>query len=88
MKFEVKTDNKNYSNSFLNVFKVASILGLIFIFSDVAIKLGLVSRNYQIQYNCRLLAVSKSKSDFKKLSRLSNLKSKQEIWELCKEFIK
>ncbi len=88
MKFEVKTDNENYSNSFLNVFRVASILGLIIIFSDFTLKLGTISRNYQIQYNCRLLAVSKSKSYFKKLSRLSNLKSKQVIWELCKEFIK
>ena len=32
--------------------------------------------------------VEKSKPNFKKLSRLSNLKSKQRIWEFCREFVK
>jgi len=63
-------------------------LTLIIILSDVALKLGIISRNHKIEYNCRLLSVEKSKPHFKKLSRLSNLKSKQQIWEFCREFIK
>jgi len=58
------------------------------ILCDVAIKLGIISRNHKIEYNCRLLSVEKSKPNFKKLSRLSNLKSKQLIWEFSREVIK
>ena len=88
MKFELKTENENYSKSFSHVFKTIFIFALIVIFCDVAIKLGIISRHYQIHYNCKLLSVDKSKSIFKKLSRLSNLKSKQKIWEFCREVTK
>jgi len=88
MKFELKTENENYSKSFSQFFGIAFFLTLIFVLCDVAIKLGVISRNQRIEYNCRLLSVEKSKSHFKKLSRLSNLKSKQQIWEFCREVIK
>ena len=88
MKFEVKTENEDYSKSFSHAFRVVFILAIIIIFCDVALKLGIVSRHYQIDHNCRLLSVDKSKSTFKKLSRLSNLKSKQRIWEFCREVVK
>ena len=83
MKFELKTENDNYSKSILKFFGIFFFLTLIIILSDVALKLGTISRNHKIEYNCRLLSVEKSKSHFKKLSRLSNLKSKQQIWEFC-----
>ena len=88
MKFELKTENNNYSKSFSFVFKSFFILALIIIVCDIALKLGKISRHYQINDNCRLLSVEKSSSNFEKLSRLSNLKSKQKIWEFCTEFIK
>ena len=88
MKFELKTENENYSKSFSKFFVIVFFLNLIIILCDVAFKLGIISRNHQIEYNCRLLTVEKSKSQFKKLSRLSNLKSKQQIWEFCREVIK
>ena len=88
MKFELKTENENYSKSFLQFFVIIFFLTLIIILSDVALKLGIISRNHQIDYNCRLLSVEKSKPQFKKLSRISNLKSKQKIWEFCREVIK
>ena len=88
MKFELKTENENYSKSFLQFFGTIFFLSLIIILCDVALKLGIISRNYEIEYNCRLLTVEKSKAHFKKLSRLSNLKSKQQIWEFCREVIK
>ena len=88
MKFELKTENENYSKSFLQFFVIIFFVTLIIILCDVALKLGIISRNHKIEYNCRLLSVEKSKPHFKKLSRLSNLKSKQQIWEFCREVIK
>ena len=88
MKFELKTENENYSKSLSQFFGVVFIITLIIIFCDVALKVGIISRNHQIDYNCRLLSVEKSKPHFQKLSRISNLKSKQQIWEFCREVIK
>jgi flagellar biosynthesis protein FlhB len=88
MKFELKTENENYSKSISQFFSIVFFLTLIIILCDVALKLGILSRNHNIEYNCRLLSVEKSKPHFKKLSRLSNLKSKQQIWEFCREVIK
>ena len=88
MKFELKTENENHSKSFLNVLRTFFILSLIIVLCDVALKLRVISRNYQIDFNCRLLSVEKSASNFKKLSRLSNIKNKQRIWEFCREIIK
>ena len=86
MKFELKTEKENHSKSFLQFFGIFFFLTLIIILCDVALKLGIISRNHKIEYNCRLLSVEKSKPHFKKLSRLSNLKSKQLIWKFCSEF--
>ena len=88
MKFELKTENENYSKSISYFIGLVFIISLIIIFGDVAIKLGIISRHYQIEYNCRLLSFEKSTTNFKKLSMLSNLKSKQRIWELCREVVK
>ena len=88
MKFELKTEKENYSKPFLQFFGIFFFLTLIIILCDVALKLGIISKNYKIEYSCRLLSVEKSKSHFKKLSSLSNLKSKQQIWEFCSEVIK
>ena len=88
MKFELKTEKENYSKSFSQFFGIVFSLTLIIILCDVALKLGVISRNQRIEYNCMLLSVEKSKSYFKKLSRLSNLKSKQQIWEFCREVVK
>ena len=88
MKFELKTENENYSKSISYFFGLVFIITLLIILGDISIKLGIISRNYQIEYNCKLLSFEKSKTNFKKLSILSNLKSKQRIWELCKEVVK
>ena len=88
MKFELKTEKENYSKSFLQFFSIFFFLTLIIILCDVALKLGIISRNHKIEYNCRLLSVQKSTINFKKLSKISNLKSKQRIWEFCKEVVK
>ena len=88
MKFELKTEKENNSKLFSQFFGIVFSLTLIIILCDVALNLGIISRNHKIEYNCRLLSFEKSKLHFKKLSRLSNLKSKQQIWEFCSEVIK
>jgi len=88
MKFELKTEKENYSKSVLQFFGIVFFLTLIIILFDVALRLQIISRNHKIEYNCRLLSVEKSKPHFKKLSRLTNLKSKQKLWEFCNEVIK
>jgi len=88
MKFELKTEKENFSKSFLQFFGIFFFLTLIITLFDVALKLGTISKNHKIEYNCRLLSVEKSRPHFKKLSRLTNLKSKQQIWEFCREAIK
>ena len=88
MKFEFKTENEYYSKSFSQFFGIVFFLTLIIILCDVALKLGIISRNHKIEYNCGLLSDEKSQTNFKKLSRLSNLKSKQQLWEFCREGIK
>ena len=87
MKFELKTENDNYSKSISKFFGIFFFLTLIIILCDVALKLGIISRNHKIEYNCKLLSIEKSKSNFKKLSKLSKLKSKQRIWEFCRVVI-
>ena len=88
MKFELKTENDYYLKSFSYFFCIVFIFALIIILCDIGFKLGIISRHYSIDYNCRLLTLEKSTTNFKKLSRLSNLKSKQRIWEFCREVVK
>ena len=88
MKLELKTEKENYSKSFSQFFGIVFFLTLIIILCDVSLKLRIISTNHKIEYNCRLLTVEKSKPHFKELSRLTNLKSKQQIWEFCRVVIK
>ncbi len=88
MKFELKTENENYSKSISQFFGIVFFITSFIIICDVALKIGIISRNHEIDYNCKLLSIEKSKPHFKKLSRLSNLKGKQKIWEFCREVIK
>ena len=85
---KILKENENYSKSFSEFFFIVFLLTLIIILCNVVLNLGIISRNHKIEYNCRLLSVEKSKPHFKKLSRLSNLKSKQQIWDFCREVIK
>ena len=88
MKFELKTENENYQSSFLNVFRIVFIFALLVFICDVALKIRNISKYYQINFNCMVLSVEKSTSNFKKLSKLTNLKNKQRIWEFCRQVIK
>ena len=88
MKFELKTESEVYSKSVSNIFRTVLIFTLTIVLCDVAFKLGIISKDYQIAYNSRLLSVEKSATNFKKLTKLSKIKSKQKIWEFCRLIVK
>ncbi len=88
MKFEVKTQDDDLWNSSLSFLLIFALISFIVILSSVSIKLGTISRYYEINYLCRLLTIEKSSLNFKKLSKLTNLNTKQKMWDLCREIIK
>ena len=88
MKFEVKTQNDDLWNSSLSFLLIFALISFIVILSSVSIKLGTISRYHEINYLCRLLTIEKSSLNFKKLSKLTNLKTKQKMWDLCREIVK
>ena len=88
MKFEVKTQNDDISKSFFSVFLSFAILSLIVIFSNISIKLGIISRHYKINYLCKLIIIEKTSLNFKKISKLTNQTNKQKMWDLCREIVK
>ena len=88
MKFEVKTQNDNFWKSSLPVLLSIAFLSLIVILSNISIKLGAISRHYEINYLCNLLKINKSSLNFKKLSKLTNQTTKQKMWDLCRDIVK
>ena len=88
MKFEVKTQNDDLWNSSLSFLLIFALLSFIVILSSVSIKLGTISKYDEINYLCRLLTIEKSSLNFKKLSKLTNLNTKQKMWDLCREIVK
>ena len=88
MKFEVKTQNDDLLKSSFFVLLSMAIFSLIVVLSNISIKLGAISRHYEINYLCNLLTVEKSSLNFKKLSNLTNQNTKQKMWDLCREIVK
>ena len=88
MKFELKTENDNNLKSVSHFFRTVFVSALLIILCDLSLKFGMLSKHYQIEFNCKILTVKKSPSNIKKLSRLSNLKNKQRILEFCREYVK
>ena len=88
MKFEVKTQNDDFSKSYLSFLLTLFFLSYIILLSNLSIKIGTICRHYEINYLCKLLMIEKSSTNFKKLSKLTNQTSKQKMWDLCREIIK
>ena len=88
MKFEVKTENDDISKSSFSVVLLFAIISLIILLSNISIKFGTISKNYEINYLCKLLIIEKTSSNFNKLSKLTNLSTKQKMWDLCREIVK
>ena len=87
MKFEVKTQNDDLWKSSFSVLLSIALFSFIVVLSNISIKLGAISRNYEIKYLCNLLIIEKSSLHFKKLSKLTTLNTKQKMWDLCREII-
>ena len=87
MKFEVKTQNDDLLKSSFSVLLSFAILSFIVVLSNISIKLGSISRHYEINYLCNLLTIEKSSLNFKKLSNLTNQNTKQKMWDLCREIV-
>jgi len=87
MKFEVKTQNDDLLKSSFSVLSSIAIFSFIVILSNISIKLGSISRHYEINYLCNLLTIEKSSLNFKKLSNLTNQNTKQKMWDLCREIV-
>ena len=88
MKFEVKTQNDDLTKPSLYFFLVFSLVSFIVIFSSISLKLGTISKHYKINYLCNILTIEKSSINYRKLSKLTNQRSKQKMWDLCREIRK
>ena len=88
MKFEFKTENDHFFKQFYSVFNFFISISIIIIMTNISFKLTTIKRLYEINYFCKLISVDKSSYNFKKLSKLTNQKSKQKIWDLCREMVK
>ena len=88
MKFEVKTQNDDLWKSSFSVLLSIALISFIVVLSNISIKLGSISRQYEIKYLCNLLIIEKSSLNFKKLSKLTNQTTKQKMWDLCREIVK
>ena len=88
MKLEVKTQNDDLLKSSFYVLLSVALLSFIVILSSVSIKLGTISRYHEINYLCRPLTIEKSSLNFKKLSKLTKLNTKQKMWDLCRVIVK
>ena len=84
MKFEVKTDQRRFSEYFSEIFLVTSILFFGVLFFNLVLSLQKISRYYETNYLCNLILVEKSSDNFKKLGRIIKQKEKQKIWDFCK----
>ena len=88
MKFEVKTQNDDLLKSSFSVLLTIALFSFIVVLSNISIKIGAISRHYEIKYLCNLLTIEKSSLNFKKLSKLTNQTTKQKMLDLCREIIK
>ena len=55
MKFELRTESEKYTKSLGYIFRTIFNTSLVIIFCDVAFKIGIISRHYQIDYSCNEL---------------------------------
>tara|TARA_Y100001933_G_C18504567_1_gene358090 strand:+ start:125 stop:391 length:267 start_codon:yes stop_codon:yes gene_type:complete len=88
MKFEVKTDQKIFSDKFSFAGAISFFTFITLLLVNISINLSKLSRFYEINYLCNLVLVDKSSNNFRKLSRLIKQPKKQKLWDFCREFTK
>jgi len=84
MRFEVKTDQRRFSEYFSEIFLVTVLFFFGVLFLNLVLSFQKISRYYETNYLCKLILVEKSSYNFKKLERIINQKNKQKIWDFCK----
>ena len=87
MKLELKTEHNYSHKSLLSGMVFVSVISFFAVICSISLKLGNISKYYELNYLCKLLTVEKSSTSFKKLSKLSKLTNKQKIWEFCRNMI-
>ena len=85
MRFEVNTDVQKITDVNLWFILIGLITFIIFL-TNLSINLRKITRNFEIDYLCKIILVDKKSSNLKKLYRLTGLKNKQQVRELCQEF--
>ncbi len=85
MRFEIKTDNQIFANRFLSIIFISGIFFFITVLTSLSLNLANISNYFEVKYLCKLFLIEKSSFDSKRLSKLTNQKSKQKMWDLCKE---
>ena len=85
MKFELKTENDSFSKSLFSSFLIFLIIVFLLILYSLSKSLGVISKQYEINYLCRSLQINKSSDNFKRLSRLTNQTNKQNVRDFCRE---
>ena len=88
MKFELKTEKDDLSKSSIILLLSFLTITLIIFLVNISIKLGVISRNYEINYLCKLILIEKTSSNFNKLSKLTSQNNKPKIRDLCREIVK
>ena len=85
MRFEVKTDNQIFSNRLMSILFISGIFFFITVLTSISLQLSNISNYFEVKYLCKLFLLERSSFDSKRLSKLTNQKSKQKMWDLCKE---
>ena len=88
MKLEVKTKNDDRLQSSFAVLLTLALLSFMVFLFNISIKLGSISKQYQINYLCNLLKIDNSSLNYKKLSKLTRQNTKQKMWDLCRAIVK
>ena len=88
MRFELKTDQKLIPEYFSWTIIFTALFFFILILGNLSFHIQKISKQYEINYLCKLLLIEKNTFDFDKLIRLTKETSKSKLWELCKEIAK
>lgn len=84
MRFEVNTDVPKISE--INLWILISLITIVLIFlTNFSLNLMKITRLFEVEYLCKVILVDKNTSNYKRLRKLTSLKTKQKIWDLCKE---
>ena len=86
MRFEIKTDQKRFSDKISLSLAISIITFLSIHLTSISLNINNLTSYYEINYLCRLILVDKSDGNFKRLSKLTKQLKKQKIWDFCREF--